>query len=138
MKKYIIQISIFIIIIATLLFVLMEDKKISTSNVTSYEIAMEVLSNPRDKNIFEKISTIDDVNALRIIIFSTYSAAWPIEAGPNEDFDNLLYDIHLNALKKLISINTNESKDSVEFYKRAFSLDGCRSHIIEEIECKID
>ena len=138
MKKYIIQISIFIIIIATLLFVLMEDKKISTSNVTSYEIAMEVLSNPRDKNIFEKISTIDDVNALRIIIFSTYSAAWPMEAGPNEDFDNLLYDIHLNALKKLISINTNESKDSVEFYKRAFSLDGCRSHIIEEIECKID
>ena len=138
MKKYIIQISIFIIIIATLLFVLMEDKKISTSNVTSYEIAMEVLSNPRDKNIFEKISTIDDVNALRIIIFSTYSAAWPMEAGPNEDFDNLLYDIHLNTLKKLISINTNESKDSVEFYKRAFSLDGCRSHIIEEIECKID
>ena len=138
MKKYIIQISIFIIIIATLLFVLMEDKKISTSNVTSYEIAMEVLSNPRDKNIFEKISTIDDVNALRIIIFSTYSAAWPIEAGPNEDFDNLLYDIHLNALKKLISINTNESKDSVEFYKLAFPLDGCRSHIIEEIECKID
>ena len=138
MKKYIIQISIFIIIIATLLFVLMEDKKISTSNVTSYEIAMEVLSNPRDKNIFEKISTIDDVNALRIIIFSTYSAAWPMEAGPNEDFDNLLYDIHLNALKKLISINTNESKDSVEFYKLAFPLDGCRSHIIEEIECKID
>lgn len=138
MKKYIIQISIFIIIIATLLFVLMEDKKISTSNVTSYEIAMEVLSNPRDKNIFEKISTIDDVNALRIIIFSTYSAAWPMEAGPNEDFDNLLYDIHLNTLKKLISINTNESKDSVEFYKLAFPLDGCRSHIIEEIECKID
>ena len=138
MKKYIIQISIFIIIIATLLFVLMEDKKISTSNVTSYEIAMEVLSNPRDKNIFEKISTIEDVNALRIIIFSTYSAAWPMEAGPNEDFDNLLYDIHLNALKKLISINTNESKDSVEFYKLAFPLDGCRSHIIEEIECKID
>ena len=138
MKKYIIQISIFIIIIATLLFVLMEDKKISTSNVTSYEIAMEVLSNPRDKNIFEKISTIEDVNALRIIIFSTYSAAWPMEAGPNEDFDNLLYDIHLNTLKKLISINTNESKDSVEFYKLAFPLDGCRSHIIEEIECKID
>ena len=50
------------------------------------------------------------------------------------DFDNLLYDIHLCALKKLISINTDESKYSVDFYKRAFPLDGCRSHNVEDIE----
>lgn len=139
MKKYIIlTLASILLMVVILLFVLIKDNKSTTLKCRSYETAMNVLSNPEDKEVFKKISAIDDVDALRIIIFSTYSAAWPMEAGPNEDFDNLLYDIHLNTLKKLISINTNESKDSVEFYKLAFPLDGCRSHIIEEIECKID
>lgn len=139
MKNYIIlTLASILIMVVILLFVLIKDNNSTTLKCRSYETAMNVLSNPEDKEVFRKISAIDDVDALRIIVFSTYSAAWPMEAGPNVNFDCLLDDIHLCALEKLISINTDESKYSVDFYKRAFPLDGCRSHIIEEIECKID
>jgi hypothetical protein len=134
MKNYIILTLASILIIVVVLFVLIKDNKSTTLKCRSYETAMNVLSNPEDKEVFKKISAIDDVDALRIIVFSTYSAAWPMEAGPNENFDCLLYDIHLCALKKLISINTDESKYSVDFYKRAFPLDGCLSHDVEDIE----
>jgi hypothetical protein len=134
MKNYIILTLASILIIVVVLFVLIKDNKSTTLKCRSYETAMNVLSNPEDKEVFKKISAIDDVDALRIIVFSTYSAAWPMEAGPNENFDCLLDDIHLCALKKLISINTDESKYSVDFYKRAFPLDGCLSHSIEDIE----
>jgi hypothetical protein len=135
MKNYIIlTLASILIIVVILLFVLIKDNNSTTLKCRSYETAMNVLSNPGDKEVFKKISAIDDVDALRIIVFSTYSAAWPMEAGSNENFDCLLFDIHLCALKKLISINTDESKYSVDFYKRAFPLDGCLSHSIEDIE----
>jgi hypothetical protein len=134
MKKYIILTLASILIIVVVLFVLIKDNKSTTLKCRSYETAMNVLSNREDKEVFRKRSAIDDVDALRIIVFSTYSAAWPMEAGPNENFDCLLFDIHLCALKKLVSINTDESKYSVDFYKRAFQLDGCLSHNVEDIE----
>ena len=135
MKNYIILTLAFILImVVILLFVLIKDNNSTTLKCRSYETAMNVLSNPEDKEVFRKISAIDDVDALRIIVFSTRSAAWPMEAGANEDFDNLLFDIHLCALEKLISINTDESKYSVDFYKRVFPFDGCISHIVEDIE----
>jgi hypothetical protein len=134
MKNYIILTLASILIIVVVLFVLIKDNKSTTLKCRSYETAMNVLSNPEDKEVFRKISAIDDVDALRIIVFSTYSAAWTMEYGPNENFDCLLFYIHLCALKKLISINTDESKYSVDFYKRAFPLDGCRSHDVEDIE----
>ena len=138
MKNYIIlTLASILIMVVILLFVLIKDNKSTTLKCRSYETAMNVLSNPEDKEVFRKISAIDDVDALRIIVFSTYSAAWPMEAGPNVNFDCLLYDIHLCALEKLISINTDESKYSVDFYKRAFPLDGCLSHYVEEIERKM-
>ena len=85
---------------------------------------MQILRNPEAEDIFDRIEACEDVDALRIIAFTARTAAWPMEAGPNVDFDNRLDDISQIAMRKLFAINTDEANDAIELYKRAFPPDG--------------
>ena len=96
-------------------------------NEHSYSIAMQILDAPRDTETINKIEACEDVDALRIIAFAAHSAAWPMEAGSNGDFDNRLDSLSLVALRRLFSIDSEAARDSIDYYKRTFGIDGAYS-----------
>lgn len=52
--------------------------------------------------MINKIKACEDVDALRMIAFTANVTAWPMEAGPNKDFDNKMDDIFLYRVTKTI------------------------------------
>lgn len=93
----------------------------------SYAIAMQILRNPDADDVFRQIETCEDVVALRIISFTAYTSAWPMEAGPDVDFDSQLDRIFVMAMHRLFIINSKESNEAIEYYKSAFPPDGIYS-----------
>ena len=83
-----------------------------------------------------KIRVCDDVDVLRIIAFAASVTAWPMEAGPNIDFDNTMDDICIIAIQRLFDIDSDEADESIECYKRAFPPDGAYSLFFKECEEK--
>lgn len=93
----------------------------------SYSIAMQILDAPCDTETINKIENCEDVDALRIIAFAAHSAAWPMEAGSNGDFDNRMDSISLVALRRLFFIDSEAARDSIDYYKRTLGTDGSYS-----------
>ena len=63
MKNYIIlTLASILIMVVILLFVLIKDNNSTTLKCRSYETAMNVLSNPEDKEVFKKGSAPFDLN----------------------------------------------------------------------------
>lgn len=77
-----------------------------------------------------------DVDALRIVAFAAHVAAWPMEAGPNVEFDNKMDEITFVALAQLFDIDSKEANDAIEFYKRSFPPDGAHGLFFEEQRTK--
>lgn len=100
----------------------------------SYAVAMQILCNPGASSIFDQIEECNDVVALRIIAFTASVAAWPMEEGLDVNFDNRLDDVFQVAMYKLFAIDSNESKEAIEYYKRAFPPDGAHSLLFKEWE----
>lgn len=100
----------------------------------SYEVAMQILRNPEPVCIHNQIEACEDVDALRIIVFTASAAAWPMEAGPNVDFDTKLDGVFQSAMHRLFAINTDAANDAIELYKRAFPPDGAYALFFEEWE----
>ena len=102
----------------------------------SFIIAMRILQETNCDDVFRKIKLCDDVDALRIIAFAAYTAAWPMEAGPNVDFDNKMDGIFHVAAQRLFEIDSDEANESIVCCRRAFSPDGARSLFLTECEEK--
>ena len=100
----------------------------------SYFTALDILSKCGEDDVFDRIKLCDDVDALRIVAFSSSVAAWPMEAGENVNFDNRLDDIFQMAMNRLYTINSESAYDSVMLYKRAFPPDGAYSILFKEWE----
>lgn len=102
----------------------------------SYTLAMQILNAPCEPQSIDKIEKCDDVDTLRIVAFAAHIAAWPMEAGPDTNFDNRLDEVSLVALYRLFYIHSEDSMDALEDYKRAFGIDGARSQFFTEWEEK--
>ena len=100
----------------------------------SYFTALDILFKCGEDDVFDRIKLCDDVDALRIVAFSSSVAAWPMEAGENVNFDNRLDDIFQMAMNRLYTINSESAYDSVMLYKRAFPPDGACSILFKEWE----
>lgn len=102
----------------------------------SYLTAIEILQINDEEEIIDKIRVCDDVDVLRIIAFTASVTAWPMEAGPNVDFDNAMDDICIVAIQRLFEIDSHEADESIEYYKRAFPPDGAYSLFFKDCEEK--
>lgn len=102
----------------------------------SFDAAMKILREYNDIAVFDNIKTCEDVDALRMIACTAHLAAWPMEAGPNVDFDNKMEDVAIEALKRIYDIGSDYVFESIEYYKRAFPPDGAYSLFFKEMETK--
>lgn len=100
----------------------------------SYLTAMQILRTSDEQDIICKIKLCDDVDALRIIAFTASVAAWPMEAGPDVNFDNKMDGVVVTAIGRLYAIDSDSANASIEFYKRAFPPDGAYSLFFKERE----
>jgi hypothetical protein len=62
------------------------------------------------------------------------ATAWPMDVGPNVNFDNKMEDIAIKALKRMYDIGSDYAFESIEYYKRAFPPDGAYSLFFNEME----
>ncbi len=100
----------------------------------SYSIAMQILREYNKPETFTTIKTCNDVDALRIVVFAANAAAWPMEAGPESEFDEGMDDMLIMALDRLFAIDSDAANDTIEYYKRAFPPDGAYATFFEEWE----
>ena len=102
----------------------------------SYLKAQEILQSSSYENMALKIKMCDDIDVLRIVVFTAMATAWPMKAGPNVDFDNKMEDVAIEALKRMYDIGSDYAFESIEYYKRAFPPDGAYSLFFKEMETK--
>lgn len=100
----------------------------------SYLTAMRILQTSDAEVIISKVKACDDVDALRIIAFTANIAAWPMEAGPDVDFDHKMDGVFFVAMQRLFDMDSDKANESIECYKRAFPPDGARSLFFKECE----
>lgn len=100
----------------------------------SYLAAMRILQAPEEHSIIDKIKACDDVDTLRIIVFTARVTAWPMETGQNINFDNKMDGIFQIAMQRLFAIDSDEADESIDCYKRAFPPDGAYSLFFKEWE----
>lgn len=100
----------------------------------SYTRALSILNALGDESVRDRISSLEDVDALRIIAFTTRAASYHMEAGPDVEFDNQCEEVSLAAVHRLFIINSQESMDSISRYKKAFPLDGGVGLLFDEWE----
>ena len=96
--------------------------------------AIQILQNSDDQDMICKIESCDDVDALRIIAFAARVAAWPMEAGPDVEFDNKMDMVALTSISRLYVIASDSANASIEIFKRAFPPDGTYSLFLKEWE----
>ena len=101
---------------------------------SSYLIAMQILRTSDEHDSFDKIKMCDDITALRIIAFTAIATAWPMEAGPNVDFDNKMDGIFRMAMQRLFEIDSDGANETIESCKHAFSSDGAYSLFFTGLE----
>ena len=109
----------------------------SSPKERSYTVAMNILHDVNSPRIFDEVRRCGDVVALRIVAFAAMSAAGSMEAGPDVEFDNRLDEIALVAVHALFSIDTEEAKEAIANYVRAFGKDGISSVLFKEWEEEI-
>ena len=69
----------------------------------SYLKAQEILQSSLYENMALKIKMCDDIDTLRIVVFTAMATSWPMEAGANVNFDNKMEnDDMFKALSKQI------------------------------------
>lgn len=100
----------------------------------SYSIAMEILENPRQSDMHQRIESLEDIDALRIIVFAAASAAWDMEAGPDVAFDFTLHEMALAAIHRLFVLDSPKARDAIDGYKQVFCVDGSISTFFKEWE----
>ena len=100
----------------------------------SYLAAMQILQTSDEQEIICKIKLCDDVDALRIIAFTASVAAWPMEAGPDVNFDNKMDGVAITTIGRLYAIDSDSANASIECYKRAFPTDGAYSLLFKEVK----
>lgn len=100
----------------------------------SFNLAVQILTENADNQAIKLIYTLDDVDALRIIAVAAQATAWPMEAGENVVFDNRMEALSFAAVKRLANIRSNRSRESLNYAKRAFELDGATSAFFKSIE----
>lgn len=100
----------------------------------SYALALGVLKNPRQADTYQKIESMKDVDALRIIAFTAESAAWRMDAGPDVEFDNQLHEIALAAIHRLFIFDSEIAREVIADYKKAFVVDGSVSLLFRQWE----
>ena len=93
----------------------------------SFSTAIQILRTHDEQDMIYKIKSCDDVDALRIVAFTASVAAWPMEAGPDVNFDNKMDGVVVTAIDRLYAIDSDSANASIEFYKRAFPPDGAYS-----------
>lgn len=102
----------------------------------SFLTAISILQRHAENDVFKAIRELEDIEALRIIAVSSRASAWPMEAGPDINFDNRMDDIALAAIQKLYLIDSSESREAIEYCQRFFEKDGARSQTFKEWENK--
>lgn len=102
----------------------------------SYLAALRILQTTNKQEMRNKIKDCKDVDALRIVAFTTHTTAWPMTAGPNIDFDAEMEGVFYVAMGKLFDIGSDTANESIEYYKQAFPPDGAESLFFKECEAK--
>ena len=102
----------------------------------SFSTAIQILRTHDEQDMIYKIKSCDDVDALRIVAFTASVAAWPMEAGPDVNFDNKMDGVVVTAIDRLYARDSDSANASIEFYKRAFPPDGAYSFFFKEWEEK--
>ena len=105
-----------------------------SSKERSYLLALQILRAPSKSDAFDKIKACDDVDTLRIVAFTATAAAWPMEAGQDVKFDDIMDRMVIMALDRLFAIDSDAANDTIEYYKRAFPPDGAYAIFFEEWE----
>lgn len=105
-----------------------------SSKERSYLLALQILRAPSKSDAFDKIKACDDVDTLRIVAFTATAAAWPMEAGQDVKFDDIMDRMVIMALDRLFAIDSESSKESLKFYKRSFPPDGAYGLLFKEWE----
>lgn len=100
----------------------------------SFCTANTILSQYSTDEVFKVIHGLEDIESLRIIAISSYFSAWPMEAGPDADFDNRMDDISHAAIQKMYLIDSPASREAIEQCKRIFKIDGAYSRFFKELE----
>ena len=102
----------------------------------SYLKAQEILQSSLYENMALKIKMCDDIDTLRIVVFTAMATSWPMEAGANVNFDNKMENIAIETLKRMYDIGSDYAFESIEYYKRAFPPDGAYALFFKEMETK--
>lgn len=90
----------------------------------SFSLAMELFCEPCTADVVDKINHCMDVDALRIMAFAAHAASWPMEAGPDVEFDDKMDYITFSVLARLFAIDSEAASQSIVFFKRSFPPDG--------------
>ena len=106
----------------------------SSAKERSYLTAIQILRTSNEQDMIYKIKSCDDVDALRIIAFTASAAAWPMEAGPDVNFDSKMDGIAITSIGRLYAIASDSANASIEPYKRAFPPEGAYSLFFKEWE----
>ena len=106
----------------------------SSAKERSYLTAIQILRTSNEQDMIYKIKSCDDVDTLRIIAFTASAAAWPMEAGPDVNFDSKMDGIAITSIGRLYAIASDSANASIEYYKHAFPPDGAYSLSFKEWE----